>query len=371
MSSDDETAPDDEVGCGSNIEFTWEKLPRAKVQVKAHLGGVMFHCDAYKLDDARERTRFRNQVAARAGGRYDLEVDADDLEPALLAILDEIAGQAEDVAVAPVDYQVVEGRGPARSGRDLRPQAVRPGPARQLHRPYRPGHHGQRWRRVATHVRGAGHPPRRRVGASASTPRISRTATSSPPRSSPPPDAKVQILCRPEVLGRAISAISAPTRRVMTTDFGWTGAADAYLTPSVRIDADGIHPTGRRRRGPRRPRRRAMRQPPRPRGARGGRTRRTQAARDRRPARPPRSPRHVLAARGGRPGRAVPLRRGDESPRHLAGRHHRRGQVVHRQALPELLRRLPDRDGIGGRELVLDRQFPPEAGIFLPGAPRS
>jgi hypothetical protein len=55
--------------------------------------------------------------------------------------------------------------------------------------------------------------------------------------------AKIQVSCRPEELCRAVSSLSDPTRTTLTTDFGWTPQGDVFLTPSVRIDATGIHET--------------------------------------------------------------------------------------------------------------------------------
>ena len=54
---------------------------------------------------------------------------------------------------------------------------------------------------------------------------------------------RARINCRTEELCRAISAVSAPTRRTLNTNFGWNEEGSAYLTPSVRIDASGVHPT--------------------------------------------------------------------------------------------------------------------------------
>ena len=53
---------------------------------------------------------------------------------------------------------------------------------------------------------------------------------------------KVRILCKPHVLRTAISAVSEPISRPKTTNFGWTKDGADYRTPSVRIDASGIHP---------------------------------------------------------------------------------------------------------------------------------
>jgi hypothetical protein len=56
--------------------------------------------------------------------------------------------------------------------------------------------------------------------------------------------AKLRILCKPHALRTAVSAVSDPVGRRVTPNFGWTKEGDAYFTPSVRIDAIGIHPVG-------------------------------------------------------------------------------------------------------------------------------
>jgi hypothetical protein len=56
--------------------------------------------------------------------------------------------------------------------------------------------------------------------------------------------ARLQLSGKPEALRRAVAALSDPRRTTSTTDFGWTANGDAFLSPSVRIDARGIHPTG-------------------------------------------------------------------------------------------------------------------------------
>jgi hypothetical protein len=52
---------------------------------------------------------------------------------------------------------------------------------------------------------------------------------------------KARILCTPQALRTAVSAVSAPKRRTTTTNFGWTPDLDAYLAQSGWVDAQGFH----------------------------------------------------------------------------------------------------------------------------------
>jgi hypothetical protein len=242
MSSDDESSEGGEVDEQSEITFAWELLPRGKTQVQARHGGSIFHCAALRLADDKERARFVGQVAARGQEQFDIPADPQGLELALLAIIEEMAHAEDEVVPVTVDYQVVEGQAdPDRDGiyavgpegpvqlsnaivyidRDI---TVKDGPAARRRFEGRVVRNGE----VSDFGIDADDYP---LG-----PRLAAAifAAAGP---------KVQVFCRYEVLGRAISAISQPIRRVVTTDFGWTEPGDAYLTPSVRVDAGGVHPT--------------------------------------------------------------------------------------------------------------------------------
>jgi hypothetical protein len=243
MSNDDDPSDVGETDDESEITFAWETLPRGKTQVQARHGAAIFHCAALKLADDRERARFVAQVVARAQERLGIAADARALEDVLLAIIDETAHVEDEAVPATVEFQVVEDQDdPDRDGlyavgsngpvqlanfvvlidRDLQ---FRDGVETRRRFEGRLILHGVtsdfridaedygNGNRLAAAVFGAGGP-------------------------------KTQIHCRYEALGRAISAISQPIRRVITTDYGWTEAGDAYLTPSVRVDAEGIHATG-------------------------------------------------------------------------------------------------------------------------------
>lgn len=241
----DEEAPE-EGGAGyepAGIEFRWQAEPRGKTRVMVFLGDQLIDCHNFKLDDARERRRFLNLVVVNAREMFGVEASASDLEPALLAILEETEGRPDVVAVAPAEYKAVEDSAdPERDGI----YAITPdGPVQlanftlHIDRDILLSDGGEARRsfegpvilhgvaspfRIPAEDFGNGHRLIAAIYASAG--------------------AKAQVLCRPEVLVRAVSAISRPTRRDLTTDFGWTKERDAYRSPSVRVDRDGIRPTG-------------------------------------------------------------------------------------------------------------------------------
>jgi hypothetical protein len=243
MSNEEETADGGAVADQPGISFAWERVPRGKVQVQARFVGTLFHCAAFRVDDAKERARFGKQVAARALERFGVEVGADALEQNLLAIIDDMASHQEDEGfVSPAEYQAVEGdEAPDRNGI----YAAGPNGPVQLSNVIlyidrdimaRDGSETRRRFEGRAILHGVTSPFAIDAGDYGNGNRLAAAvfAAAGP---------RVQILCRPEVLGRAISAISEPTSRVITTDFGWGEGRDSYLTPSVRIDASGVHPT--------------------------------------------------------------------------------------------------------------------------------
>jgi hypothetical protein len=54
--------------------------------------------------------------------------------------------------------------------------------------------------------------------------------------------AKARFLCKPTDLRSAISALSTPEPKAVTTSIGWNAAGDAFLVPSGRITAAGLTP---------------------------------------------------------------------------------------------------------------------------------
>jgi hypothetical protein len=244
MISGDGSTEDGDVDDQSGLRVDWEKGMSGKVQVQARYDGCLFHCDSIKVDEAKERAQFAKQVADRAREQFEVEIEAADLESDLLEIIDEMADAENDPEPpAAVDYLVVEHESdPDRNGiyrveskgpiqlcnaiiyidRDI---TVKDGPESRRRFEGRGILHGKVSDfRIDAEDFGNGN----RLAAA-----IFEAA-----------GAKVQILCKYESLSRAISAISEPTYKTVTTDFGWSESGDAYLSPSVRVDADGIHPTG-------------------------------------------------------------------------------------------------------------------------------
>jgi hypothetical protein len=52
--------------------------------------------------------------------------------------------------------------------------------------------------------------------------------------------AKAEILCKPEMLRTAVSAVSGPTARLASANFGWNADKTAYLVPGGQITAGGF-----------------------------------------------------------------------------------------------------------------------------------
>ena len=244
MSTEKDRTGEEIVDNPGEIAFAWERLPRGKTQVQARHCEQLFHCASFQLSDSKLRAKYVKEVIARAREQFGVEPDPRAIEAALLAIIETIASQpAEDTVAAPVEYQVVEDQDdPDRNGVYV---GTANGPVQlanfiaYIDRDITILDWPQTRRRFEGRVILHGV--------------VSEFVIDSEDYGIGPmlvraifkfAGPKAKILVKPEVLCRAISSISSPERRVVSRNFGWNEAGDAYLTPSVRIDADGIHPIG-------------------------------------------------------------------------------------------------------------------------------
>lgn len=212
--------------------------------MQVHCDGRLFHCDSIRLDDAKGRARLIREVVARARERFGVEADTETLEAELLAIIEKVANQpAGDTTPAPVEYQVVEYQeDPDRNGQ----YAVTDNGTVQLtnrviviERDTLVEDEGETLRHFEGRVTLHGVATDFKV--SSDEYGIGFKLLAAIYQAAGP---KVRVYCKTEVLARAISSVSAPERRATTSAFGWSAEGDEYRTPSVRIDAEGIHPTG-------------------------------------------------------------------------------------------------------------------------------
>jgi hypothetical protein len=223
-------------GGHGQVEFSWEKLSEATFLVKVRIGGKLIHTHAFDLNSATARASFATALAQKLASRSQLSISLKDVEERLLRFI-------EEADPGPADYQVVSGADdPEKDGIYLRTPR---GPIQASNFAMHIDHDvvvldGGERRRVfngriilrgvttAFSISSEEYASGSRLRAA-----IFRLA-----------GAKARVLCSPEVLVRAVSAVSRPIEQSITRDFGWTEEGDAYLAKSVRIDASGIHPVG-------------------------------------------------------------------------------------------------------------------------------
>ena len=230
-------------GGQGQVEYTWEKVSKARILVKAHLDGTLIHAHAFDLNNATARANFAAALAQKLASTYQLTLAVEDVEESLLHVIEEAAQADEGAYVGPADYQVVLGEDdPEKDGLYMN---TAQGPVQlcnfvmYIDRDVAVEDGGEVRRRFEGRIilNGAttefSIPSEEYAVGSKFLAAIYRVA-----------GAKARVLCKPEALCRAVSAVSSPIPKTFTTDFGWDKDGTAYLAPSVRIDASGIHPVG-------------------------------------------------------------------------------------------------------------------------------
>lgn len=218
------------------LRFNHEAVSRTRTRLTVFLGEIMIYRDTLNLDSATARARFTEAIVERSGA------EPAQVEEQLLALA---ARPAEDGANeeenAQTEYQVVELHDdPERRGIYVN---ARGGPVQltnftieivedvhvqddiQSHRTFR-------CRAVRDRMTSEFTIAAEEYASNTRLPEAIFAAVG----------AKARILCKPHALRTAISAVSDPDRRTVTTNFGWTAEGDAFLVPSGRIDASGFHP---------------------------------------------------------------------------------------------------------------------------------
>jgi hypothetical protein len=224
----------------------WEKVSATKTIVKARFDGTLVHSHALDLNSATARASYAQAVVEKVQAAHKVEVDAGLVEQQLLAVIDAMAAPAagdDDGDASPPEYLAVDDdEDPERRGlyrltpdgpRQLsnftmfieRDTVIRDGPEERHRFEGTIRLHGK----VASFAIGS------EEFASNEQLRAAIFAAAGP---------KATILGRVDALRVAISRVSAPAARTLTTDLGWTEAGDAYLVPGGRIDAAGFHPAG-------------------------------------------------------------------------------------------------------------------------------
>jgi hypothetical protein len=224
----------------------YEKATKTKTLVKARFDGTLVHSHALDLNSATARASYAQAVVAKVQAAHHVEVDADLIEQQLLAAIDAMAAQAagdDDGGAGPPEYLAVdddedpERRGLYRVTPDgphqlsnftafiERDTVIRDGPEER--------------HRFEGIIRLHGKVAKFSIGSEefASNEKLRAAIFAAT-------GAKATILGRVDALRVAISRVSAPVARTVTTDIGWTEAGDAYLVPGGRIDAAGFHPAG-------------------------------------------------------------------------------------------------------------------------------
>ncbi len=221
-------------GGQAQLQIDHVRVSKTRTRLTARLGGDWVHQDEINVNSATARGRFAEKVAAKT------EFDQQEIEEQLLGIVAELAelyGDDDSQGVGPQPFHLVH------DNEDPEQRGLYCGPMQLINATLE----------VIEDVRvvddvesGREFKFRATLGETTSEFTISAEDFASNNRL---PEAiyaavgpKVRILCKPHVLRTAVSAVSAPISRTSTTNFGWTKDGDAYLTPSVRIDASGIHP---------------------------------------------------------------------------------------------------------------------------------
>lgn len=239
-------APQGGVGASSGaaqVEYACERMSKAKVRVSARVHGKLAHFNAYDLDSATARTKFAATLAQKIEKDGLETIDVQAVEDDLLHLVDE-ADQGDGEAGSHQDeYEVVmDNPNPERNG-IYRNSATGPIQLSNFAMAIE--------RDVAVHDgEGIGRRYEGRIilnGVASDfsvTPEEYNGGNKLAIAIHQSAGAKARILCKPEVLCRAVYALSSPIPTTITTDFGWTEKGDAYRAPSVAIDASGICPVG-------------------------------------------------------------------------------------------------------------------------------
>ena len=224
------------------VEYAWDRTSKTKIRVMARFGGTLIHANAFDPNNATARATFAAAVAQRLAKGHQVTVAVQDVEQQLLLLIEEMDQAGDDDATA-AEYQVVQGDDDPEKDGIYRVSAL--GPVQLCN-------FAMSIDRDVTTLDGA-QVDRRFEG------RIVRGAAESPfaisaddyPNGSKFLSAvfraagvKARVLCKPEALCRAVSALSNPVSRVITADLGWDPDGIVYLSKGVRIDAAGVHTVG-------------------------------------------------------------------------------------------------------------------------------
>jgi hypothetical protein len=231
---------------GQGVVVDWEKISLSKTVVKARFGGTLVHSHALNLNSATARASYAQAVVAKVQAAYHVEVDADLIEQKLLAAIDAMAAQAvgdDDAGANPPEFLAVdddedpERRGLYRLTADgphqisnftmfvERDTVIRDGPEERHQFEGIIRLHGKVAKFSISSEQFASNEQLRAVVFASAGP-------------------KAAILGRVDALRTAISRVSAPVARTITTDIGWNETGDGYLVPAGTIDAAGFHPAG-------------------------------------------------------------------------------------------------------------------------------
>jgi hypothetical protein len=228
------------------IVVHWEKVSKTKTLVKARFNGTLVHSHALDLNSATARASYAQTLVAKVQAAHQVEVNANVIEQQLIAAIDEMAAQVvgdDDGSAGPPEYLALdddedpERRGLYRLTADMphqlsnftmfidRDTVIRDGPEERH----------QFEGIIRLHGKVAKFSISSEVFASNEQLRAAIFAAAGP---------KATILCKVDALRTAISRVSAPVARTVTTDIGWNETGDAYLVSGGWIDAAGFHPAG-------------------------------------------------------------------------------------------------------------------------------
>jgi hypothetical protein len=228
------------------LSIDCERLTPTKTRVKAWLKDKLIFCDVFDVNSANGRARFAKGIAKIAKASHKVEVDVEAVADELLLRFNEaemLAGD-EDVnddgqAEYRLDYTAdePERHGLYRDGPDGPAQLCNFGLVIDEDITVQDDVASRRM--FLGRVELLGTTSEMRIAAedfanNAKLPEAVFRAAG----------ARARILCKPQALRTAVSAVSVPKRRTTTTNFGWTPDLDAFLAQSGWVDAQGFHPYG-------------------------------------------------------------------------------------------------------------------------------
>jgi hypothetical protein len=222
------------------IEFEWSRFSKVKTRVKVWHGECLIYTHDFSLESATARNAFAKAVIASLEAVGNKTLTVHDVENRLLELVTEVCQAAAVTDASSREFEnVIGSENPEQDGLYRNSSTGRVQISNFLMvitRDITNNDAGQVKRRYEGAITCGGRKTNFSIAVEIySDPNKLHSAVH---RSA---GAKA-IIFRKDELSRAVSALSEPASHDVSSDFGWNPEGDAYLTPTLRIDAAGIHP---------------------------------------------------------------------------------------------------------------------------------